>query len=344
MKREIKVGLFVVVMLLLGWGVIKYLKGVNVFSTSNTYYAYYDQAGGLQPASAVMINGVKIGSVANVTLDEDPSKGVEVELLVDECYHIPVDSKAKIINEGIMSGKAVEIIYGKSTEMVPDKGRIEGVKTVDLMALAGSEMEDMLAKVTTIMNNLTVTLESVNALLAQNTEGFNNIVSNVDSITGNANEMLAKERVHLEETLSSLSIFAKGLGENTEQIDSLIGNLNAFSAQLAQSNLVAEVEGAVARLNTVLASVSDKDGSVGKLLSDDELYENLTAASDNLSALLADLKENPSRYINVSVFGGNPQKKVERAKAKAEKKAIKRADELAEAEAKAIKESLESSK
>jgi hypothetical protein len=80
--------------------------------------------------------------------------------------------------------------------------------------------------------------------------------------------------------------------------------------------------------------MNDKEGNVGKLLNDGELYENLTEASDNLSVLLEDLKENPYRYINVSVFGGNPQKKVERAKAKAEKNAIKRADEAAEAAAK----------
>ena len=88
------------------------------------------------------------------------------------------------------------------------------------------------------------------------------------------------------------------------------------------------------KLNEVLSAVNDKDGSVGKLLSDGELYENLTEASDNLSVLLADLKENPYRYINVSVFGSNPYKKVERAKAKAEKNAIKRADEAAAKEAK----------
>ena len=94
--------------------------------------------------------------------------------------------------------------------------------------------------------------------------------------------------------------------------------------------MVAELEKMVGELNAVLASVKDENGSVGKLLNDGDLYNNLTVASDNLSALLADLKENPHRYINISVFGSNPTKKVEKAKAKAEKKAIKRADELAE--------------
>ena len=83
MKREIKVGLFAIAVLLIGWGVIKYLKGIDVFSSSNVYYAYYDQVGGIQPASHVMIYGVKVGTVTNVTLNEDPTKGVEVELTLD---------------------------------------------------------------------------------------------------------------------------------------------------------------------------------------------------------------------------------------------------------------------
>lgn len=334
MKREIKVGLFAIVVLVIGWGVIKYLKGIDVFSSTNVYYAYYDQVGGIQPASHVMIYGVKVGTVTNVTLNTDPTKGVEVELTINKDYQIPVDSKAKIYSDGLMGGKAVEIVYGSSTEMLPNEGTIQTAKSTDLMELAGSEMENMLAKVTVIMDNLTQTLESVNTLMAQNTASLTNIVSNVDGLTGNANQMLAKERVHLEQTLESLGKFSKSLGDNADEIDAILGNLNTFSGQLAQSNLVAEVESTVAKLNEVLAAMNDKDGSVGKLLNDGELYENLTEASDNLSLLLEDLKENPYRYINVSVFGGNPQKKVERAKAKAEKNAIKRADEAAEAAAK----------
>ncbi|MBO7194741.1 MAG: MCE family protein [Alistipes sp.] len=334
MKREIKVGLFAVAVLILGWGVIKYLKGIDVFSKNNVYYANYDQVGGIQPASHVMIYGVKVGTVTNVTLNTDPTKGVEVEMTIDKQYQIPVDSKAKIFSDGLMGGKAVEIVYGTATEMIPNEGTLQTEKSVDLMELAGSEMEGLITKVTVIMDNLTQTLESVNTLMAQNTENITSIVSNVDGLTGNANAMLAQERAHLEEALESLSKFSKSLGDNSEQIESIIGNLNTFSTQLAQSKLVAEVESAVTKLNEVLSAVNDKDGSVGKLLSDGELYENLTEASDNLSVLLADLKENPYRYINVSVFGSNPYKKVERAKAKAEKNAIKRADEAAAKEAK----------
>lgn len=330
MKREIKVGLFAVAVLLIGWGVIRYLKGTDVFSNYNIYYAYYDNVGGLQPASAVMIHGVKVGSVLDVVLDEDPNKGVELTLSVEKRYAIPVDSKAKIFSDGLMGGKAVEIVYGASSEMIPDDGTIQTEVSVDLMAMASSEMEGIIAKVTLIMDEVAQTLESVNNLMATNTDNITNIVKNVDGVTGSVNDMLAKEKQHLEEAMASLSRFSKSLGDNAEQVDSIIGNMNTFSTKLAEADIISEIESTVAQLNKVLESVNNGDGSVGKLLDDAELYDNLAQASDNLSALLADLQANPHRYINISVFGDNPMKKVEKAKAKAEKKAIKRADEIAE--------------
>ena len=157
-------------------------------------------------------------------------------------------------------------------------------------------------------------------------------MSNVDGLTGNVNAMLAKERQDLEEMLSSLNKFSKSLGDNAEQVGGIIENLNTFSSQLAEANMVAELEALVGEINGLLVSVKNPNGSIGKLLEDGNLYNNLTAASENLSILLNDLKENPHRYINISVFGSNPTKRAEKAKAKAEKKAIKRADERAQAE------------
>lgn len=330
MKKEVKVGLFTILVLIVGWGVVSFLKGTEIFSNSNTYYAYYDQVGGLQEASAVMLYGVKVGSVTHISLDEDPSKGVEVELKVDKRYKIPVDSKAKIFNDGIMGGKAIDIEYGKMSEFVAKGGTIESATSTDLFELAGSEIDFLNEKIAAVVDGLTVTLDSVNKLLAANTESLTSIMSNVDGVTSNVNTMLANEREHLEQALASLSKFSKSLGDNSEQVGGIIDNLNKFSGQLADADLVAELEQLVGELNGILVSVKDQNGSVGKLLSDGNLYNNLSMASDNLSALLADLKENPHRYINISVFGSDPTRKVEKAKAKAEKKAIKRADELAE--------------
>lgn len=338
MKKEVKVGLFAIAVLLVGWGVARMLKGAEIFSNSYTYYAYYTQVGGIQPASHVMISGVKVGSVVDVKLNEDPSKGVELTLSINKQYRIPTDSKAEIFSDGLMGGKAVKILYGSSSEFTPNKGTIQSKESVDLMDMASTELTGLLEKVKGIMDNLAVTLNGINGLMAQNTETITHIMSNVDGLTGNVNSMLANEKQHLEQAFASLSEFSKALGDNASEVDVIIDNMSAFSGKLAESNLVTEIEGVVNNLNDVLASVNDKNGSIGKMLSDAELYDNLTSASNNLSVLLEDLKENPSRYVQVSVFGGkNPEHKVAKAKAKAEKRAIKRADEAAEREAELAK-------
>ena len=330
MKKEVKVGLFAILVLLTGWGVVRFLKGTEIFNNSNTYYAYYDQVSGLQPASAVVLYGVKVGAVSAISLNEDPTKGVQVEFTVEKRYKIPVDSKAKIFSDGIMGGKAIEIDYGVMPDYIPKGGTIETEQSADLFDMAGTEIDFLNEKIAAVVDGLTVTLDGVNKLLAANTESLTSIMENVNGVTGNVNSMLAKERVHLEQALESLSKFSKSLGDNSEQVGGIIDNLNKFSGQIAEADLVAKLEHLVGELNGIMASVNNQNGTMGKLLSDGDLYNNLTMASDNLTALLADLKENPHRYINISVFGANPTKKVEKAKAKAEKKAIKRADELAE--------------
>lgn len=333
MKNEVKIGIFAVAMLLIGWGVIRYLQGTGVFQRANTYYAVYEQVGGLQTAAHVMINGVSVGAVTAVELNDDPTRGVQVEFTVDTRYRIPVDSKAQIFSDGIMGGKALEVVYGSSSQYVENGGEVNAAMATDLMAMATTEIDFLKRKIEEVVGSLTQTLDGVNTLLAQNTDNLTSIVANVDGVTGSVNSMLAKEKEHLEIALSSLSRFSQSLGDNAEQFDTIIDNMSRFSSQLADSRLVVEVEGVVTQLNSVLESVNDKSGSVGKMLSDAELYDNLTSASNNLSVLLDDLKQNPHRYINISVFGSNPTKKAEKAKAKAEKKAIKRADEIAEREA-----------
>lgn len=325
MKREVKVGVFAVAVLLAAWFGARFLKGSELFSNNYKYYAYYDQVGGIQAASHVMMYGVKVGSVTKITLDEDPSKGVELELSVDRRYRIPVDSKAKIFSNGVMGGKAVDIVMGSSPEYVEDGGTLSSEVGVDIIDMAGSELEFFKEKITEVVGSLTTTLDGINRLLDDNTRSLSSIVSNVDGITSSTDEILREQKVHLKEAIASLNLFAQSLGDNAEHIDTIMNNLNTFSTQLVEADLVGEVEQTVEHLNAVLAAADNEAGTVGKLLNDAELYDNLSAASDNLSALLADLKANPKRYVHFSVFGSNPERAAERAAKKEAKRAAKAA-------------------
>lgn len=333
MKREIKVGIFTVAVLLAGWAVARFLQGSEIFSTNHKYYAHYEQVGGIQTASHVVINGVQVGTVTAVNLSDNPSEGVDLELSVDKRYAIPVDSKARIFNDGLMGGKAVEIIYGSATEYIPEDGRIETLEATDLMAIAGEELTDLKSQITSVTEGLVKTLDNLNALLEQNTEGITHIVANIDGVTGNINEILAGEKANLESALASLSEFTQTLGENAAQVDTIVDNMATFSQELADAELITSLEATVEQLNGVLAAVQNKEGSVGSLLYDKELYDNLNQSSENLAALLADLKEHPTRYVHFSLFGSDDDKaakKEAKAAKKAEKKAAKAAKKAKE--------------
>ena len=326
--------------LLAAWFGARFLKGSELFSNNYKYYAYYDQVGGIQTASHVMIYGVKVGSVTRVTLDEDPSKGVELELSVDKRYRIPADSKARIFSNGVMGGKAIDIVMGASPQYVEDGGTLASEVGVDIIDMAGSELEFFKEKITEVVGSLTTTLDGINVLLNENAEHLTSIVDNVDGITASTDEILLEQKVHLKEAIASLNVFAQSLGDNAGHIDTIMTNLDSISTQLAEADLVGEVEQTIGHLNAVLAAADAETGTVGKLLNDAELYDNLSAASDNLSLLLADLKANPKRYVHVSLFGSNPERAAERAakkEARREAKAARNGTATVAADSEAVK-------
>ena len=325
MKREVKIGVFAVAMILAAWAGIRFLKGFDIFGRNTVYYAAYDQIAGVQAASPVQMQGVKIGTVTGITLDPRRSDKVILQLTIKRQYLIPEDSEAKIISSSLMGAKAIEIIYGASSAYLEAGDTLRSGRDRDLMDMAGSELEFFKEKITEVVGSLTTTLDGINRLLDDNTRSLSSIVSNVDGITSSTDEILREQKVHLKEAISSLNLFAQSLGDNAEHIDTIMNNLNTFSTQLVEADLVGEVEQTVGHLNAVLAAADNEAGTVGKLLNDAELYDNLSAASDNLSALLADLKANPKRYVHFSVFGSNPERAAERAAKKEAKRAAKAA-------------------
>ena len=328
MRRELKVGLFAVAVLLVGWGVIRFLQGSDVFSSYNTYYAYYDNVGGIQPASPVMIQGVKVGSVLEVELNEDPTKGVEVTLSVEERYGVPADSKAKIFSDGLMGGKAVEIVLGNSSQLLQEGDTICSSHDRDLMDVAGSELDFFKQRFVVLADNLNATLDNLNSLMQTNASTLASTMQHIESLTDDASELLRAERANLEAAIEGLATFATMLGENAPRIDSLIDGANAVVAKLDEEAFAEKLSDTVERLNGLLAQIERGEGTVGSLMKDQQMYANLTEASGNLAALLSDLKEHPSRYVHFSLFG----KDAEKQQRKAEKRAAKAAEKVAKEE------------
>jgi phospholipid/cholesterol/gamma-HCH transport system substrate-binding protein len=312
MKKEVKIGIYALLIFLGSWAGIRFLSGADIFGRNNVFYAYYDDASGLQNASSVVIRGVKVGQVSSVAISpEDPTK-VQVTLAVSKDYTIPVDSKAKIFSAGLMGGQAVEIVLGKESALLEPGATITSAVEVGMFDALSSEFGDIKEKLVVMMDNINTTLTTLNTLVDSNNANISSAISNLNGILAD----LEKSQI-----VSNLDSFTGTLKSNGEKIDSIVSSVNNLATTLDEQQMGQKLTAAVDNLSTLLAKFNSAEGTVGSLLNDKELYANLTQASENLSALLGDLKENPKRYVHFSLFGG--ESKAEKKAAKAEKRAAK---------------------
>lgn len=287
------------------WG-INFLKGRDLFTSSVHYYAVYDQVNGLQSSAAVLIKGYKVGSISDISFDPERSDKVVVEFSIKSKFKIPDDTKARIFSDGLMGGKAVELELGKSAKYLQQGDTLFSEINKDFLEVAGSEFEFLKQRANDVINQLMITLGHINTLMADNKDNLNATFTNIASISGNLNEVIAGEKNNVREIVQNLNELSKTLNGKSGQIDRIVTNVENFSDSLSKSKIPHD-DRAVdhdARIAEHDARKSQHgDGTVGRFLNDQALYDELVDATANLSALLEDLKAHPSRYINVSVFG-----------------------------------------
>lgn len=332
MKREVKIGIFAVVMILVAWGGIRFLSGLDVFSRNADYVAAYDQVSGVQKASAVMMKGVKIGTVSAIEFDPSRSDKVFLHLTVRRSYRIPDDSEARIFSDGLLGGKAIEIVYGSSAAFLSSGDTIRSSRDRDLMDMAGSELDLFKQRFTQLTDDLSRTLGNLNMILEANADHINQTMGNLDRLSGDAYALLHAQRGNLTAMAEELTAFTQMLGGNAGRIDSLIGGVHHLVTGLDEADVANRLAETVTTLQQLLAKMEHGEGTVPRLLEDPAMYDELTTASHNLAALLADLKEHPGRYVHFSIFGRNEEKAAQKAAkkaAKAEKKAAKQAAKAA---------------
>ena len=312
-KRELKVGVFAVLVIAVAWWGIKWLGGQNVLLTNNIYYVYYDDVSGLQESSEVKLRGVKVGNVTDIVLERDR---VLVELAVETKYEdmIPSNSIAEMGAAGLMGGVEIVIKQGDSAEPIANDAFLEGRVKPDMIGMLADGGS-------ALIEELNATVESLHTMLDGNSEAITSLVANLESVTATIDKVLASGQI--QGALKNLSSFTDTLAENEARIDSMLANLDNFTGELAETDVVSKLTTTVESLNGVLAEINNQEGTVGKLLNDSELYDSLNTAGNNLGLLLEDLKTNPMRYVHFSLFGTSEQKIAEK-EAKREARRAKR--------------------
>jgi len=301
--REVKTGIVAVsVIALFIWG-FNFMKGLNLFDgPSKTYLTEYNNVQGLNTASVVTINGVEVGKVISINFNKEPEKRghLIVEFSVETDFEFSKKSIAKIYSASLMGGKSLAIVPSYEGEMANPGDFLQGQIESDIFSSVTEKLNPLQAKVENVivsadslMTGLTDILDTKSRNnLKKSISELNETISNFKNISESVDQLILDNEEKLGKTLASADVTMK--------------NLSKLSDTLVNANLgvtIHNLESTITSLNKILTSVEAGNGTLGKLLKDEGMYNNLTNSSKELEELLREMKLHPKRFVHFSLFG-----------------------------------------
>lgn len=298
-SREIKTAVLVIISIILFiWG-YSFLKGKNLFDNSNKLFVVYENVAGLAPSAPVTLNGLTIGKVNSISINPDGKLLVELHITTD--FPIAKTSIAEIYDSGLVGGRQIAIkpnLLDKNYTVSGDY--LQASSKLGLTDALAQQLEPLQAKIQQLLENADVLFSNVNDILDTQTRqnlknsiaSLNTTLSEFSVASKSINELLADNKSKLNSTLKN--------------VDKVSGNFATISDSLAKANLgqtVRNLEKTLAKVDKIMAELEQGNGTMGKLIKDETMYTNFAKTSKELELLLQDLRLNPTRYVNVSLFG-----------------------------------------
>lgn len=279
------------------------MKGLNLFDGEvNTYFTEYNNVQGLNTASVVTINGVDVGKVVNINFNKDPNKRGQliVEFSVQNDFEFSKKSLAKIYSASLMGGKSLAVVPSYEGEMAEPGDVLKGEIESDIFSSMTEKLNPLQAKVENVIVSADSLMVGLTDLLDVETRGklkesiynLNSTLTNFKNLSGTMDKLLVENDAKLNRTLSN----AETMSKNLAQLSDTLVNANIGLT-------VKKLETTLNSVNSILTNIESGQGTVGKLLTDDQMYINLTNASKELEELLEEIKIHPKRFVNLSVFG-----------------------------------------
>lgn len=298
--REIKTAILVIASILLFiWG-YSFLKGRDLLTDYKTFYVQYDNVEGLVNSAPVTINGLTVGKVSGIKFLDDSGK-VQVSLQIKSDFPFSKSSIASIYEPGLIGGKQIMITPNFEDKTIAETGMIlKGEIKPGLTSLVAERLTPLQEKVEKMVVSADNLLKNVNTILDSKTkESLKSSIANLDATLAefkvaskSVNEMLVENKGKINSTMTN--------------VDKASANFSKMSDSLAKVNIgqtVRNLEKTLAKVDKIMADVQDGKGTLGKLAKDETMYTNLSKSSKELELLLQDLRLNPTRYVNVSLFG-----------------------------------------
>ncbi len=296
--REIKVGVMAVVAVFVLYFGLNFLKGVDIFSPINYYYAVYDNIGGLVPSSPVYVKGLKVGQVEEISYDFSKEESFTVKISVSKDLQVPEYTTIELYDDGLMGGKAMQLVYqpySNSTRMFNPGDTIPSKIAIGLMGqLAG----DLMPKIEQIATQTDSLIQSVRKIV--DSPELNNSLKSIEKASGE----LAQGSVSLKKLLN------KDVPLLIGDVNQITGDLKVISGNLSKidyASTVEQVDLTIRDLKTITTQITESKGSLGLLVNDKGFYVNLANTMSSTNDLLVDLRNNPKKYVHFSLFGSKKE-------------------------------------
>ena len=314
LSKEFKAGLLIVVAILLMYWGINFLKGNDIFAPDRFYYVVYENTEGLNVAKPVNINGFKIGQISEMYFHPDLTGKIVVKFIVINDYPIPSNSIAKIHNMSLLGEKAIAIDLGSSFELAEPGDTLIGAVDGSLTDEMNEQIGPIKTKVENLLGSLDTAVGMVRGFLTDQTrKNFNSTFvnlsktfENLESASRSLDEVLTTNQQDLGAFIQNLASISENLKNNNEALTVTISNFSSITDTIVKAdiyNTFAQLNSALRQADTVMQKINNGDGSIGMLINDPQLYDNLKEASNSLNRLILDIKYNPNKYVQFSVFG-----------------------------------------
>ena len=291
--KEVKIALVAIAGVVVLFFGMNFLKGLNIFSSEDNYYVQFSDITGLSSSSPVYADGFKVGVVKDIIYDYSHTEGSKVLIGVDKQLRIPQGSSAEIVSDMLGNVKVNLLLANNPREKVAPGGLIKGMINDGAMG----KLQDMVPAVEKMLPKLDSIMTSLNAILAD--QAIRQSLHNVQAITDN-----------LTTSTAQLNTLMAGLNKNVPgmmaKANNVLDNTETLTANLAAVDVAStmrQVDQTIANVQQLTAKLNSKEGSLGLLMNDTQLYDNLNSTMRNADSLVIDLRQHPKRYVHFSVFG-----------------------------------------
>lgn len=295
-SKEVLIGLSVLIAGLALFFGINYLKGINLFKAANYYYVSYTNVSGLAVSAPVTLNGYQVGLVREIEYEYDNPGHVRVELSLDRKLNIPVGSEA-IIESDMLGTASIALKFSENRDFHTVGDKLVGVVSTGLM---DNVKDELMPNVVVVISRIDTMLSALNTVVSD--PALLQSVKRLDAITANLERSTAQLSVMMNSSVPGVVTNVNELSANLNTISSDLTELSGQLKGLPIDSTMRNVYQITQNVNNLTSKLQDDNSTLGLLMNDTQLYDNMNNAVGSLDSLLIDVKKNPKRYISIKLL------------------------------------------